>query len=356
MVAELADGEPFGSFEYLSRRCSAAYVELLAAIVDRSSAAQEFFLALERHDAFEVVLRDPLVRRTIEDGVCALVGGLDAIDLGTLDAVLRVAAEHAAVGSGAVLESAGRCVPFRAAVGRGVVWADVEPDTLPGRRFVTEVLKRLRGFQIHAPTDDQIQALADGHGLALHIAPDLARSALSHICVVVLGDFEGQSARINALTVPGLPGVMVASPAALTRTSAVAETMVHESLHLKFLDMEYVHPLFVAGFRPTNSPRVTPPWHGDDVRYGDWPVDRLLTSMHVYLSLAVFFRIAADRQGDDFGSPTDCATRADKYTTRAAWLFDAAQAQHEHLSPAGLEFVAWMGSMLVGLESSALPR
>jgi HEXXH motif-containing protein len=182
--------------------------------------------------------------------------------------------------------------------------------------------------------------------LAFQIAPSLARSAISHLRTVVVGDFEGGHAPINALTVPGLSGVVLLSPNALSDSAAVAETLVHESVHLKFLDIEYVHPLFPVGFRPYSSPRITPIWHENDQRYGGWPIDRLLTSMHVYLSLAVFFGMAADRRGDDFYAPDDCVARVERCRTRATWLFAAAQDYREYLSPAGRQFVAWVGAML----------
>lgn len=351
VAAELADGEPFGSFEYLSRHGAEAYLGFLTALGERSPTAAALLRALEQHahGSRRAALRDPLVRRTIEDGVCTLVGGLDAIDIDTLDAVLALATEHVVAGTGTVIESAGRCVPFAPGSRRAVVWADPEPVAAPGRRFVGELLARLRGFRVHVPTEAQVQALADGYRRALDVAPELAGSALSHLAVVVLGDFDGQSAPVSALTVPGLPGVIVVSPTALAQTSSVAETIVHESLHLKFLDIEYVHPLFVTGFRPTSSPRITPPWHGDDVRYGGWPVDRLLTSMHVYLSLAVFFGIAAGRRAVDVGTPADCAARSEKYLGRAAWLCDAARGHHEQLSPAGQQFVAEIGALAARL-------
>jgi HEXXH motif-containing protein len=175
---------------------------------------------------------------------------------------------------------------------------------------------------------------------------------LSHLRTVVVGDFEGGGPPINALTAPGLSGVVFLSPYALSDRPAVAETLVHEAIHLKFLDIEYVHALFPVGFRPYSSPRITPAWHLDDERYGGWPLDRLLTSMQVYLSLAVFFGLAAERSGDDFHPPDDCVTRADRCTTRAAWLFETAQQYLDHLSPSGREFVAWLGGMLAPLRGT----
>ena len=350
--SELSDGTPFGSYDYLSRNISAEYARLLALVVEQSPAAETLLAAVEGRERGELLLQDPLVRRTLEDGVLTLLRGLDAIDAATLSEVLLCTAAHAEAGERSMLDATARCVPLGSAPGHTFVWADDRPATVPGRRFVEEVLKRLPGFGIEVPTDEQVQLLDEGVHLALQVAPSLARSALSHLRAVVVGDFEGGGPPINALTAPGLSGVVFLSPHALSDRATVAETLVHESIHLKFLDIEYVHALFPVGFRPYSSPRITPAWHQDDERYGGWPLDRLLTSMQVYLSLAVFFGLAAERRGDDFYAPDDCVARADRCTTRATWLFTAAQDYLDHLSPAGREFVTWMGGMLALLRAT----
>ncbi len=345
--SELSDGIPFGSYDYLSRQLSAVYVSLLTVIAEQSPAAEALLRALGRSENREIVFRDPLVRRTVEDGVCTIGQGLDAIDTATLEEVLSCAVANAETGTGSMLDATARCIPLGSAPGHAYVWADDQPATVPGRRFVDEVLKRLPGFRMEVPTDDQVQMLIAGQRMAFQIAPSLARSAISHLRTVVVGDFDGGRPPINALTVPGLSGVVLLSPAALSESAAaVAETLVHESVHLKFLDIEYVHALFPIGFRPYSSPRITPIWHENDQRFGGWPIDRLLTSMHVYLSLAVFFGIGADRRRDDFYAPDDCVARVEKYRTRATWLFATAQEYLEYLSPAGRDFIAWVGTML----------
>lgn len=125
----------------------------------------------------------------------------------------------------------------------------------------------------------------------------------------------------------------------------------HEAFHLKFLDIDYVHPLFALGFRPRTSRRITPAWHADRPRYGDWPTDRVLTSMHVYLALAVFLRKAcsADR-GVAVPSDDDLAAEASKCRERALWLLDAVQNHLDALSPAGRDFVARSRSMVGELD------
>jgi hypothetical protein len=352
LESELSNGTPFGSYDYLSRNTSAEYARLLALLAKQSPEAQELLAAVERRERGGPLFQDPLVRRTVEDGVLTVLHGLDAIDAATLSEVLLCAATHAEAGQTSMLDATARCAPLRSAPVHAFVWADDQPATVPGRRFVEELLKRLPGFCIGVPTDEQVQLLDEGLHLAIQVTPSLARSALSHLRTVVIGGFGEGGPPMNAFTAPGLSGVVFLSPDALSDRAMVAETVVHESIHLKFLDIEYVHALFPVGFRPYSSPRITPAWHKDDEQYGGWPLDRLLTSMQVYLFLAVLFSLAAERRGDDFHPPDHCAARADQCATRATWLFTAAQDYLDHLSPAGREFVAWVGRMLALLRTT----
>lgn len=347
--SELSEGTPFGSHDYLSRHTSAEYTRLLGQVAGQSSAAATLLEAVDGREGARLLFSDPLVRRSLEDAVLTQLCGLDAIDPDTLSELLLCAAAHAEAGETSVLDTTARCVSLDSAPGHAFVWADDRPATVTGRRFVEEVIKRLPGFVIEVPTDEQVQLLGEGMSLALQVAPGLARSALSHLRTVVVGDFEGEGPPINALTAPGLSGVVFLSPFALTDRAGIAESLVHESIHLKFLDIEYVHALFPVGFRPSSSPRITPAWHQRDERYGGWPLDRLLTSMQVYVYLAVFFGLAAERRAENFLAPDDCLARADRCTTRAMWLFTAAQDYLNQLSPAGRDFVAWMGGMLAQL-------
>ena len=354
--SRLSDETPFGSYQFLSEGLWAVYFELLRFLAEHSCGAKKLMGALDRSRSHGIMVRDPLVRRTVEDGACTILQGLDAIDTLTLDEVLSAAAENAMANKGSLLDATARCIPLGSKLDHGYVWADDEPQTTLACRFVEEVLKRLPGFRIQIPTDNQVQILIAGHRLASQVAPALVRSATSHLVAVIIGDFHRGQPPINALTVPGLPGVIVLSPEALSSSAAVAETLVHESLHLKFLDIDYVHPLFAIGFRPHSSPRVTPVWHEHDQRFGDWPIDRLLTSMHVYLSLAIFFGIAANRQGDGLYARDDCLARVDGCRTRATWLFETAQDYLEYLSPKGREFITWIGAMLTELDASPIQR
>jgi hypothetical protein len=354
---KLAEGVPFGSYEYISEHLSNVYVKLLAVIATDSLAARDFLKKLDSLDekSRDIVFRDPLTRRTIEDGVCRIVRGTDTIEPSILDELLSAAAENALTVKRTVLNESARCVLCSRTLGRRYIWVDDQSNTLPERRFKEEVLKRLPGLDIRIPTRDQIDTLIAGSCLAERIAPSLARSAMSHNFMVVIGEFENAEQQFNSLTTPGLPGVIFLSPKVLSTSLEAAEALFHEALHLKFLDIDYIHPLFAPGFRAESSPRVTPVWHSNKPENGNWPIDRVLTSMHVYLALAVFHGKASDGNEAGVSAPEEHAARASQCKTRANWLFDSAQNYLELLSAAGREFVASVGTMLTELDTSRLP-
>jgi hypothetical protein len=346
---KLAEGVPFGSYEYISGELSTIYVKLLTSIADHYSTVGSFLKELNLVDekSRQIIFRDSLLRRTIEDGVCQILQGIDTIDPAVFNELLQTAAKNGVTG---LLNDNVECVLFNQTLGYGYVWVEDQPDTLAGRRFRDEVLKRLPGFQLHIPTRSQIEILTAGVHLAEKICPILARSALSHNFMVIIGEFK-TGIQVDSLTMPGLSGVIILSPKVLSNSVEASEALFHESLHLKFLDIDYVHPLFALGFRQQSSPKVTPVWHSEKPQNGNWPIDRLLTSMHVYLALAVFHGKAAI-DGGEGTSREDRAARALQCKFRAAWLHETAQNYLDCLSIAGREFVASIGAMLAELDAT----
>ncbi len=350
--ARLSDGVPFGRYAYIAERVAAVYTDLLDVIAAGSVAAEHL---LARVDGMSpgtrtTVFRDALLRRTIEDGVLRIVTGIPTIDPETLDELLAASTAAAVDGSRTLLDRDGRGTCLGPTPDLGHVWVEDHSDALPGRRFREEVLKRIPGFRIHPATPQQVEVLAEAARLAMRVAPELARSALSHTFMVVVGDFEGDRHQFNSFTLPGLPGVLILSPDALSGgTAAAAEALFHEAVHLKFLDIDYIHPLFAPGFRQATSPRITPAWHEDDPEYAGWPVDRVLTSMHVYLCLTVYAGRAVSVE--EVRDLRDWAARAEQCRTRATWLFDTAQGHRDHLSASGEQFLASIGAMLGELDA-----
>ena len=344
----LAEGVPFGRYEYIAEQVAAVYSDLLTVVSAESVAAKDLLARLDElgPEARVSGFRDSLLRRTIEDGACKIVLGIDTIDLATLDDLLAAAGSPAVAESQTLLNHNGLATYLGPTPDFGFVWiGDGSDDSLAGRRFTGEVLKRIPQFRIHSPTQEQVDTLTKGARLALAVAPALATSALAHNFMVVLGDFGGEDHPFKSFTVPGLPGVMILSPWTVSSAAAAAEALFHEAFHLKFLDIDYISPLFTPGFRQETSPKITPVWHQDDPENGQWPVDRVLTSMHVYLALAVFFERARTR--DDVEVWKDGAElRATQCRRRAEWLSDTAQDYLDYLTDSGRQFVSSVRAMV----------
>ncbi|GAA1850635.1 hypothetical protein GCM10009836_33160 [Pseudonocardia ailaonensis] len=348
----LADGIPFGSHAFIAGEVASVYTGLLGLVAEESAGAKHLLTRLDEMPGLRTGLfRDPLVRRTVEDGVCLVAEGMDTIDPVMLDDLLTAAALALdGAGERTLLDADGRGALLGPTAEFGHVWAGDERGTLPGRRFVDEIHKRVPQFRVLAASRPQVEVLTRGARLACEIAPDLATSALRHVFMVVLGEFDAEGHTFNSFTLPGLPGVLILSPDVLADDAVAAEALVHEAFHLKFLDIDYIRPLFAPGFRQETSPRTTPAWHEDEPGAGGWPVDRVLTSMHVYLALSVFLDAAASAGGVDRWA--DAATRADRCRSRSAWLLDAVQPHLGCLTGSGRQFVESIGSMQV--ESAGL--
>ena len=208
----LSDGVPFGSHSYIAGEVATVYADLLAVLAEESVAAKDLSAALDRMDPASrpSVLRDSLLRRTIEDGVCRTVKGIDTIEPAMLDELVAETASELAAGHRTLLNEHARGAPLGPTSDFGYVWVGEPRDQLPGRRFVDEVTKRVPRFRVQGATPDQVESLSRGVRLATRVAPHLASSALSHSFMVVLGEFEAEEhQRFNSFTLPGLPGVLI---------------------------------------------------------------------------------------------------------------------------------------------------
>ncbi|MEV6179955.1 HEXXH motif-containing putative peptide modification protein [Streptomyces sp. NPDC052015] len=351
LVAEraLAEDVPFGSYAYISTRVLDQYVELLSTIAESSPGARALLDSTATADGElqRSVLGDPLVRRTIEDGIGLYQLGHDAIDEQSLDAVLAAADKHARDSHSPLLAETAGCVSISSASHHGYVWTATE-DNMATRRFTTQCLGRIPVLRIEQPTDETLGCIVEGAKNLDILLPELGRSASAHTFMVVVANAVGDL-EYESLTVPGLPGVIFLSPTVLTSPVRAAEVIFHESMHLKLMDIDYAEHLFAPGFRPLLSPMVSPPWQGDDKKQ-PWPLDRILTAMHVYTGLAVFFgrfELMGSRSGVTGHSeyPVDPLMKYQSATERARYLLDISQDHLDVFSAAGHSFIKWIAEI-----------
>nr|WP_239542880.1 HEXXH motif-containing putative peptide modification protein [Micromonospora terminaliae] len=277
--------------------------------------------------------------------------GRDAIGYQEFNELLSSAAECARSDRTSLLGKAAGCGRIGGAY-RGYVWTDTAVDSVGARRFKTQCLERLPGFRIEQPKEEELRNISEGAKIVNRLLPELGRSALSHTFMVVLAT---TAAQFGSLTVPGLPGTIFLSPRVLTTPVRAGEAILHESMHLKFMDVDYTEHLFSSGFRPQLSPKITPPWHNARDKQ-EWPLDRLLTAMHVYTALAVFYgrmeRAANTSDGADRAEyPADTAMKYQRAIDRAYFLANKSREYSEVFSGAGMAFIEWIAQILKELDS-----
>jgi hypothetical protein len=200
--------------------------------------------------------------------------------------------------------------------------------------------------------------LIEGGRLLHELLPRLATSALSHVHIVVVVDVTSAPG-FSSLTHSRLPGIIFLSPNVLKNPWQAAEHLLHESMHVKFTDLEHTHSLLRADYDPAASPMVHAPWNRAPV---GWPVNRSLTVLHVYTCLALFFAVVTDRHTsliERYGSlpsgPTP-ARRTRRSLDRAHYLHRYLVPNQDQLDTAGRLLVRWLGDVLRILDQSPPPE
>lgn len=365
----LANSRPFGDCDHIHRctwRHEERRLELLEGHVPSSrallSALRGAGAARRRR-----ILGDPVVRAAIHEAL-----GHHRLDVShprpeELELVLREAAVHAGDDR--------RDAPLAAAAAREnrlgeashhgfLLWGG-DDDRPFSRRFAALFRQKLPWLRPVAPDAQGRQTLVQGARLLDALLPELARSALAHTQLVVVagpdGDAPAQARGFRSATVAGLFGTIVLGPVTLKTPWSAAEHLLHESMHLKFIDLELTHSLLRRGYRVERSPVVSPPWHRRDPGgLRDWTVNRMLTVLHVYVALALFFCAARRRAGEleaEFGplGDLDPALQARRSFDRAHFLVHALRRHEGELGAAGRQFCAWLDRTLAAFDPSPPP-
>ena len=109
----------------------------------------------------------------------------------------------------------------------------------------------------------------------------------------------------------------------------------------------------------TSQPCVIAPWNAGTPAFKEWDVDRTLSVLHVYATLAIFYA-AAQLRGPSlehgFGNlKGDTLTGFRKSLDRARFLSGALKNHIAQLGYAGRSFVNWISNLLIEMEGGRLP-
>ncbi|MFJ5025833.1 aKG-HExxH-type peptide beta-hydroxylase [Streptomyces goshikiensis] len=309
------------------------------------------------------LLGDPVLRNAFEDDLVKLENGVrSGFSFGALAS--RIPDEPA--GLGPCERMATPHVRPWADHGSAWVWTEMFPaDRVPGE-LATRLRQLYDGSIEGGPAADPVvpgpemcRALGRGARLLTALLPRVGPSVLGHVSVV--GFTRGESADGPLQSLSGgdpLPSAILMAPERLADPWTVAETLLHESVHLKLFDA------LRAGALLTDPERSVPiPW-----RQTPWRLIRVLVALHFYVHLLVFqeaVRNAAPELRAEFGRPpvgevvgevtpgTEAArngtfgTGLERVRYLAGYIRELPPGT---LTPAGRQLMRWLGEVTAVLD------
>lgn len=367
---ELADRPPFGNAQHINdlndRRC----LHRLSLIEGIFPAALEVLeelrgLPAERRHYF---IRDPTLRIGVDQ---ALLHTKALPAQHTLDWTERLLSRAVSL-----LKSHSKPAPLEAeqctsvSLGeqllRPFVWQDPNSD-LCSQCIQSLIHEFVPDAHVDCPSEENIRTLQAAVKLLDRLLPRLTPSVLNHVIAVVIISERGMPGcghrGFRSGTTSSLPGVMVLSASELATPWRAAESLLHESLHLKFIDLEFTHSMNLKASDEADLWTIRPPWINLSDRNDGWPPIRAMTAAHVYMGLALFFRSGqmlatnSDTVVDYPASELQEATK--KVTSRAQYLVGELDARLQSLGPAGQYFVTWLKWLLAkpnGSNANRTPR
>lgn len=350
---KLARHPAFGESERIQRRMYERYRFALEILGARSAGVADSVPSLADGDA-DRIWRDPVVRRTLEDGLQYLERGeTEALD--DLTSVLDLARDRLTRSRDLLPAQVEDDLVLRAGPA-GRIWLPSmtgQPGPLL-HRFHEAMADKFIGHnklsgQFRPADPAAARSIHQAAGLLTAVLPRLGNGVLGHIAAVGLLTGAGPEGRqLSAAGGDPVPGTIVMNPCLLESTWATAGILLHEGLHLKAFDI-------TRSFSLISGPHVMVeiPW-----RRVRWDVRRVLFAFHVYAHVALFQAAAAYRDAelsDRFGSPPENAAVGRGATgtyasavQRALFLGEQLEGRlAENLTSDGRRFVSWL------LESTA---
>ncbi|MFJ1651523.1 aKG-HExxH-type peptide beta-hydroxylase [Streptomyces sp. NPDC088337] len=310
-------------------------------------------------DRLLLLMHDPVIRNAFEDDLAKLENGVrDSCGLGRLMAALtdkpgdlgpceRIATPHM------------RPWP---AYGAAWLWTELHPIDEASADLAAH-LRLLYDGSIEGgpatepviPTLDMSRRLTQGAELLTRLLPGVGTSVLRHVSLLGFTRAETSDGPLQSLSGGDpLPSAILMAPERLADPWTVAETLLHESAHLKLFDALRACSLL------TDADRLVPiPW-----RKTPWRLVRVLVALHFYAHLLVFEQAVHDaspevraafgeppaHQAVDEVSPGTQAARNGTYRSsaeRARYLAKCVRTLPTGtLTPDGTRFMAWISEAL----------
>lgn len=343
---QLAQDVPFGSVGYIRERAALIYRRRLELLGEHLPAAARLVQALDAAASSDSnqLFADPVVRGAIDDLLRTYRGAGEQKPAADQ---IELLARYSAHLDELKLDAASTANSLRQEILSRPIryWSDASARTLHDRAFAAMLrqhLPRPRPYVAEPETEARIsQALV----LLQELLPEAAQSAVSHLYFIAVDDFDEI---VGSATISRILGTIFLSRSALRSPWTIAEAILHECMHLKFVELEHTHSLLARGYSEHTSPRIHPLWHPETVT---WPMNRALTAAHVYVALTLY-AVASEAAAPEFQARYGPCKRSQLLVSassageRARILIDLASRHPESLGKAGQIFLKWMGDIL----------
>jgi hypothetical protein len=352
LESKLADECPFGNAQHINNLIDRLCLHRLSLAETKLPAAFKLKEALctLSDDRRRYFLRDSALRLGVDQALL-YAKGLSARY--TLDWTVQLLSQATSLlrcpDQTALLES---LQPMSARLGPGLsspfVWHS--PNTNAILQGIEEIVyETVPDACIDAPRPEQIQTLQAGVTLLEYLLPRLTLSALNHaIAIIIVSHQEtpGLGHRgFGSGTTRSLPGVIVVSASELTTPWQAAEILLHEALHLKFIDLEFTHSMNLKSNNGIEPWTIIPPWRKLNAGSEGWSPIRAMTAAHVYTGLSLFFQSSQLLEHSDtlasYG-PVEFQRMIQAAPYRAQFLLGELSERIESLGLAGQYFVKWL--------------
>lgn len=318
--------------------------------------------ALESARAAELeIIHDPVVRVVVDQALLITRGEEARLPLPLLQRVLRD--ETALWG-----EDRSTWSVQLQAQRRARLWRPGASTASAAEAFTHLLSELVPLLQFCSPPDDERQNLEIGARLLQRVVPRLADSTLCHVKLVTVAEtnakiLPGETIAVRTFrsaTLAALPGTIMVSRQRLASPWSAAAALLHEALHLKFIDLEYTHTLGPAASHTGAIPTITPPWHAGIPGREPWQVKRAMTALHVYVGLSLLYqRFQADESLEaiaQVAKPVELAEYYETAVTRARYLAAELVTRAHALGPAGRSFVSWLDTLVHSLKLESVTR
>lgn len=361
----LANSRPFGNHRYIAKRIWTHYERRLEMLAHDLPFSNKLLEALRRTSPRirDRVIREPVLRCAINSALCHFkLHGPSSFLVDELDYVFALAQKQCR----ATNRRNARPAKYRHTfIGqlrcRSAIWSGENDDDGFAKLFRRVFHLYHPGLDLCVPGSHCLNTLELGSELLDMLMPMLGRSALAHVGRLGIVQVP-KTASFSSVTNPGVPGAFFLSPAVLRTPWQAAEYLLHESLHVKFVDIEHTHSLLSQKYEVTKSPKIRPHWNRIEPNLtNEWPISRSLTVCHVYACLAIFFsrvHMLGPKLVERFGPfhGLDPVLSARRSFDRAQYLASRIKEHGDQLGAAGILFVNWLSNIITASDSNPVPE